>query len=89
MLICQNCSSIQEVGVTRCRHCHMEGQLIPWADQKPDIVVEEVVTICINCGSENPGEADKCQECHFPLPAKRKPAAQLKLDTFRSDLPLG
>ena len=73
MLICNNCFTIHEEQVESCDHCHMRGNFSYREDDdegKPGASPLEVQRVsCLNCGSNAPGEGDKCIACHFPLPA--------------------
>lgn len=73
MLICKNCSTIQETGVDRCVHCNIPGQLVPYRSiaERPQPKAE-APDPCTNCGCTDPGHDAKCIECNFPLPAGRR-----------------
>lgn len=73
MLICQNCSTVQEAGVQRCRHCQMPGQLVPYQYQALKAAAQPYLShTCQNCGSETRADAERCGECRFPLPVHQR-----------------
>ncbi len=68
MLICKNCNTNNEIGTTSCKKCNMKGMLIqdntiPISNQKR----KTQKISCKNCGTDEPGEASKCQHCSFPI----------------------
>ena len=73
MLICHNCSTIQEAGTDHCRHCRMPGRLAPWTGAAQFRPATPARAHCPNCGCEDPGEEEKCMECRFPLPTAQGP----------------
>ncbi|WP_143473564.1 hypothetical protein [Flavilitoribacter nigricans] len=75
MLICNNCNSVNDDHVQKCKHCQMSGNFRRQmgenrSDNTP--VLQIVKVLCRNCGSDSPGEDTKCVHCRFPLvrPAK-------------------
>ena len=83
MLICQNCSTIQEDGVDRCTNCQMPGQLVPYhAAVRATPAKPFLAHLCQNCGGETPTDTGRCVHCRFPL-ARTQPTA--KRDQPRND----
>ncbi len=73
MLVCNNCSTVNDDHVKKCVHCHMEGNFrVQLGESRSDafVAVKEVPP-CGNCGSHAPGEGSKCAHCHFPLPVQK------------------
>lgn len=66
---CNNCGTINEIGVEKCIQCNMKGNFTPILGGKPATVeVKTETIICRNCGSSTPLGAKKCGVCHFPVP---------------------
>jgi len=67
---CNNCGTINEMGVVICVQCNMPDNFTPMVGGKVETVevVQETI-ICVNCGTSTPSEGTKCISCHFPLPA--------------------
>ena len=73
MLICNNCFTINEDGTERCVHCHMKGHFTHQDDEGwtgDPLEAPKTIVSCRNCGSDTPGDGEKCLECHFPLPSR-------------------
>lgn len=73
MLICNNCSRVNDDGALRCVHCNMKGNFSPYepGERRSDELFKEQQPViqCRNCGSPSPGDGDRCAHCRFPLPA--------------------
>ena len=80
MLICNNCNSVNEDGVVRCVHCHMEGdfRLQMGENRTDDAPLLQNKVICRNCGSDEPGEGSRCMHCRFPVARTELSVATLK-----------
>lgn len=69
---CNNCNTINEIGVEKCVQCNMIGNFTPMVGGKvAPVAVDEETIICKNCGGGTPNQGTKCIVCHFPLPANR------------------
>ncbi len=78
MLICNNCSHINEDGVVQCGHCHMRGNFtysMTGERRSDDLRKDPEEEHCLNCGSHSPGEGDRCGQCNFPR-TTRSPAVK-------------
>lgn len=79
MLICKNCNTTNEIGTVSCKKCKMKGMLVQ--DNTIPISNQTKKTSkisCRNCGSEEPGEASKCQHCSFPISKVETESADFK-----------
>lgn len=89
MLICNNCSTVNEEHTIRCIHCNMQGN---FREQIGESRSDESLSTpkskpCQNCGNHSPGEGSKCVHCHFPIQGKKaKINAELNdtLPTFQN-----
>lgn len=81
MLICNNCFTVNEDGTERCAHCNMKGHFTHQDDEGwagDPLEAPKAIISCRNCGSDTPGDGEKCMECRFPLPRRapgRSPGA--------------
>ncbi len=81
MKTCNNCNTVNEVHLSRCVTCNMEGNftLHAVATEALPIVEEEADKLhCSNCGSKESVELSKCSQCRFPLTlVSAKPISKL------------
>ena len=87
MLICNNCSHVNEDGVVQCTHCHMRGNFTysNTGERRSDDHFEEAESEqCLNCGSTAAGDGPDCAHCHFPLP-QRQATAKHKIITVSAE----
>lgn len=69
MLICNNCNTVNDDHCQKCKHCRMSGNFRRriGENKSDNTPVLHVKVVCLNCGSDSPGEEVKCVHCCFPL----------------------
>ena len=70
MKICNNCSALNHDAAVKCVQCYMPNNFTAQDLEIATPAVEKQSAVCLNCGSHEPGEGEKCVHCRFPLPAQ-------------------
>lgn len=68
MKICNNCSALNQDQAVRCTQCNMPGNFTEQSLTVAARKQERTKVVCLNCGSDEPGDGNKCAHCRFPLP---------------------
>lgn len=68
MKTCNNCNTINEVHLSKCSTCKMEGNFTLHAVPTEALpIIDDEKLHCSNCGSKESAELSKCSQCNFPL----------------------